>query len=273
MRANYMRVYAIVSTIVKNECIREERVRLVNSIDPVTGSYETEKYIMNCFPSLDTAVRVLKRLGTSRRMDIIGYGIPTDSFLWEEPRVAFTERKDIKRNTSEWCYRKCGLRNYKSTFRHKGIDYEYIVMADISCIEEVFDPGVKNRRINSFGFYAPNTTPDAGNMQASSPVRTAQPSVPVRMENRQDSGKKTGMGLEQKGTNEIEIHVSVLLAALAGIALGFYMGVTVCKYTTEYPVLDKLAVVLLVILVTAGILLYKKLKKALEFLWGTLMGK
>jgi len=260
-------VYAIVSTKTKNECLREEKVKFMSSIDPVTRQYETERFIMNCFPSLDTAVSVFKGLSSRKGKDIIGFGIPADSFVRERPPIYFQNSRDKKRKTSDCLYRRIGFRNYADSFRYGGTDHEYIVMADITCIREIFDPGIKNRRVNSCGFYAPDTTPSTRDIAA--PVQEGKGNMQKRM------AAPVMMPVQQKDMgNTLEIgNVTAIATFLAGVVLGNAMGIYSNKFTMEYPGLPYLAAAFLVIIFVVGIWKHGKIRELYDMLLKTLMGE
>ncbi len=267
MMTAHTHVYAIVTTKTKNECLREEKVKFMSSIDPVTRQYEKERFIMNCFTSLDTAVSVFKSLINRNGKDIIGFGIPSDSFVREIPPLYSENRRNKKQQTSDDIYRYIGVKNYADSFRYRGTDYEYIVIADITCIQEIFDPGIKNRRVNSCGFYAPDTTLSTGDIAA--PVQEGKGSIQKRM------AAPVLMPLQLKDMgNKLEISsVTAIAAFLAGIVLGYVMGIYSNKCSVECPELPYFVVAFLVIIFVVGIWKHGKIRELYDKLIKTLMGE
>lgn len=213
---NYRYAFAVVSTRTKKKALSGLLKGYMRSINPEVFDYEEEDGVLNCFASMEQAMRVVKELGKDKQVSILGFEIPVNCMV---PR-AINRKGHSKQYVADYVEQHFGVRNYLATLRCGEEEGKYLILTDLSCLLSMFDPDEEK------GTSVQGAKPV---MQEKKPEQTIKTAV---RETFKDVYPQTGKETETPAW---------VLPSTGGVLVGFLMGIAASRIAQEHPVMTAAA--------------------------------
>lgn len=209
-------IYWLVSTRTKNKCLSGLLKGYMRSINPENCDYEVEEGILNCYGTMEQAKKIRDRLDKEKQVAILAGVIPEECIL---PR-SVERHGHSKRDVADRLQERVGYRNYLAPLFYVGEQSVYLIMTDMTCFLEVFDPEEEK-------------------------AEQAEAAKPTREEKKPEQTIKTAVRETFKDVypqtgKETETPAWVLPSA-GGVLVGFLMGIAASRIAQEHPVMTAAA--------------------------------
>lgn len=203
-------VFVVVSTRTKNKVLSGELKGYVRTIDPETFDYESEEGILNCFGTIEQAKVVQKALEGEKQLSILALTIPGNCVV---PRT-IDRKGHLKTYVADCVERRLNVRNYLGTFWTGAGEVSYLIMADMSCLMDVFDPEIlKEKQVQAKEPAGKKKKPE---QKVTTVVREAFNDVLPQTDTRREPPAE-------------------MIPLLWGMLFGFIIGITASRIVHEYP--------------------------------------
>lgn len=129
-------IYWLVSTRTKNKCLSRLLKGYMRSINPENCDYEVEEGILNCYGTMEQAKKIRDRLDKEKQVAIMAGVIPEECILHR----SVNRYGHGKQYVADRLQERVGFRNYLTPLFYMGDQGTYLIMTDMTCFLEVFDP-------------------------------------------------------------------------------------------------------------------------------------
>lgn len=214
---NVRNVYWLVSTRTKKKALMGELKGYMHSINPENCDYEVEEGILNCYGTMEQAKKIRDRLDKEKQVAIMGGVIPEECILHR----CVNRHGHGKQYVADRLQERVGYRNYLAPLFYVGEQGTYLIMTDMTCFLEVFDPEeAKTEPVEAAKPAGEEKKPEQTIKTA---VRETLPDVCLQTD-------------KEGGTP------AWVFPSAGGALFGFLMGVAASKMAQEHPVMTAAAI-------------------------------